>query len=110
MSAKTPEEVRNEQVIRSLYALAEGNAKDTSKFVSIFTDDGYFYDVAADKKYFGRDIGVTADVHAAAFPDMRREIYALRSFGDHVLVELSLNGTHKGDLVIPAGTIPPLAR
>src|SRR5262245_36810351 len=47
MSANTPEEVRNEQVIRSLYALAEGNAKDTSKFVSIFTDDGYFYDVAA---------------------------------------------------------------
>ena len=41
MSAKTPEEVRNEQVIRSLYALAEGNAKD------MFTDDGYFYDVAA---------------------------------------------------------------
>jgi hypothetical protein len=32
MSANTPEEVRNEQVIRSLYALAEGNAKDTSRF------------------------------------------------------------------------------
>jgi ketosteroid isomerase-like protein len=29
----------------------------------------------------------------------------LRSFGDHVLVELSHNGTHKGDLVIPPGTI-----
>lgn len=52
MSAKIAEEDRNEQVIRSLYALAEGNAKDTSKFVSIFTDDGYFYDVAADKKIF----------------------------------------------------------
>jgi hypothetical protein len=110
MSAKTPEEVRDEQVIRSLYALAEGNAKDTSKFVSVFTGDGYFYDVAADKKYFCRDIGVTADVYAAAFPDMHREIYALRSFGDHVLVELSLNGTHKGDLVIPAGTIPPTGK
>jgi predicted ester cyclase len=106
MSAKTPEELRNEKVIRSLYALAEGNAKDTSQFVSTFTDDGYFYDVAADKKYFGRDIGVTVDVYAAAFPDMHREIYALRGFGDHVVVELSLNGTHKGDLVVPAGTIP----
>jgi ketosteroid isomerase-like protein len=110
MSAKTSEEVRNEQVVRSLYALAEGNAKDTSEFVSIFTDDGYFYDVAADKKYFGRDIGVTVDVYAAAFPDMHREIYALHSFGDHVLVELSLNGTHKGDLVIPTGTIPPTGK
>jgi ketosteroid isomerase-like protein len=106
MSDQTPEEARNEQAIRSVYALAEGNAKDTSKFVSQFTDDGYFYDVSADKKYFGRDIGVTVDVYAAAFPDMHREIYALRSFGDHVLVELSLNGTHKGDLILPAGTIP----
>ena len=48
MNAKTPQEVGNEQSIRSLYALAEGNAKDTFKFVSMFTDDGYFYDVAAD--------------------------------------------------------------
>jgi hypothetical protein len=54
MSAKTPEEVRNEQVIRSLYALANGNVKDTSKFVSIFTDDGYFYDVAVDPSTRGR--------------------------------------------------------
>lgn len=110
MDARTPEETANEQVIRSLYASAEGNAKDTSRFVSLFTDDGYFYDVAADKKYFGRDIGVTVDVYAAAFPDMHRELYALRSFGDHVLVELSLNGTHKGDLVLPAGTIPPTGK
>ena len=41
----TSEEARNEQVIRSLYALAEGNVKDTSKFVSMFTDDGYFYEI-----------------------------------------------------------------
>ena len=106
MTAKTPEEARNEDVIRTLYALAEGNAKDTSKFVGLFSDDGYFYDVGAGKKYFGRDIGVTVDVYAAAFPDMHREIYSLHSFGDHILVELSLNGTHKGDLVIPPGTIP----
>src|SRR5580704_8888332 len=72
MSVKTSEEARNEQVIRSLYSLAEGNSKDTSKFVSFFTDDGYFYDVAADKKYFGRDIGVTVDVYAAAFPKASR--------------------------------------
>lgn len=106
MNAKTAEETRNEEVIRSVYLLAEGNSKDTSKFVSQFTDDGYFYDVSAGKKYFGPEIGVTVDVYAAAFPDMHRELYAMRSFGDHVLVELSLNGTHKGDLVIPAGTIP----
>ncbi len=110
MSAMTAEETGNEQVIRSLYALAEGNAKDTSKFVSLFADDGYFYDVSAGKRYFGTDIGVTVDVYAAAFREMHRELYVLHSFGDHVLVELSLNGTHKGDLVLPAGTIPPTGK
>jgi hypothetical protein len=95
MSAKTAEEADNEQVIRSLYSLAKGNAKNTSKFVSVFADDGYVYDVSAGKKYFGSDIGVTVDVYAAAFPDMHRELYVLHSFGDHVLVELSLNGTPK---------------
>jgi hypothetical protein len=110
VSVKTSEEARNEQVIRSLYSLAEGNSKNTSKFVSLFTDDGYFYDVGAGKKYFGPEIGKTVDVYAAAFPDMHRELYALHSFGDHVLVELSLNGTHKGDLVIPPGTISPTGK
>jgi ketosteroid isomerase-like protein len=110
MIARTSEEARNEQVIRTLYSLAEGKSKNTSRFVSLFTDDGYFYDVGAGKKYFGSEIGVTVDVYAAAFPDMNRDLYALRSFGDHVLVELSLNGTHKGDLVIPAGTISPTGK
>jgi predicted ester cyclase len=110
MNSKTPEESRNEEVIRQLYSLAEGNSKDTSQFVSQFTDDGYFYDVGAAKRYFGREIGLTVDVYAAAFPDMHRELYSMRSFGDHVLVELSLNGTHKGDLVIPPGTIPATGR
>ena len=29
---------------------------------------------------------------------------------DVVVVELSLNGTHRGDLVLPAGTIPPTGK
>ena len=53
---------------------------------------------------------LTVDLYAAAFPDMHREVYALRSFGDHVLAELSLNGTHKGDLVIAPGTISPTGK
>jgi predicted ester cyclase len=106
MSTQTSEEARNEKVIRTLYSLAEANSKDTPRFVSQFADDGYFYDVGANKKYYGKDIGVTVDVYAAAFPDMHRELYSLHCLQDKVFVELSLNGTHKGDLVIPPGTIP----
>jgi hypothetical protein len=49
----------NEQLIRSLYSLAEGKAKNTPNFVPLFTVDGYFYDVAVGKKYFGNEIGAT---------------------------------------------------
>jgi predicted ester cyclase len=110
MSAQTPEEARNEQAVRNVYFLADAKSKDTPKFVAQFAEGGYFYDVSAGKKYFGPDIGLTVDVYAAAFPDMHRELYSLHTFGDIVLVELSLNGTHKGDLVLPVGTIPPTGK
>lgn len=104
---KTTEEHRNAAVVRELYASAEATAKDTAKFVSLFAEGGYFYDVAAGKKYYGQDIGYTVDVYATAFPDMHRELYNMYFDDDVVAVELSLNGTHKGDLAIPAGVIPP---
>jgi predicted ester cyclase len=110
MSARTPEEARNEQAIRKLYALADGKSKDTPQFVAQFAPGGYFYDVSAGKKYYGNEIGLTVDVYATAFPDMHRELYTLHTFGDIVLVELSLNGTHNGDLVLPPGTIPPTGK
>src|ERR1700755_24675 len=110
MSTITPEEARNEQVIRTLYSLADAKSKDTPKFVSQFEDGGYFYDVSAGKKYYGADIGVTVDVYAAAFPDMHRELDSFYLDDNVVVVELSLNGTHKGDLVTPAGTLPPTGR
>ena len=110
MNAKTAEEARNEQAIRTLYALADAKSKDTPKFVAQFAPGGYFYDVGAGKKYYGADIGVTVDVYATAFPDMHRELYQVHAFGDVVLVELSLNGTHKGDLVLPPGTVPPTGK
>lgn len=103
---KTSEQVRNEQLIRELYHLAEAASKNTSKFVSLFADGGYFYDVSGGKKYYGPDIGLTVDVYATAFPDMHRELYSLYFYENVVIVELSLNGTHKGDLVTSAGTIP----
>jgi ketosteroid isomerase-like protein len=110
MTVKTAEQDRNAQVIRRLYALAEGKSKDTLAFVSQFAEGGYFYDVGAGKKYYGKDIGVTVDVYATAFPDMHRELYSLYFSDNVVIVELSLNGTHQGALVLPAGTIPPTGK
>src|SRR5580693_3282931 len=107
MSAKTTDHDRNEQLIRRLYSLAESVSKDTPQFVSMFADGGYFYDVSAGKKYYGREIGDTVDIYAAAFPDMHRELYNFYFNDDVVVVELSLNGTHNGDLVIPEGVITP---
>jgi ketosteroid isomerase-like protein len=106
MSANTSDEKRNEQAIRQLYHLAEAVSRDTAKFVSMFAQGGYFYDVGAGKKFYGADIGKTVDIYAAAFPDMHRELYDFYFQDDVVVVELSLNGTHKGGLVLPAGTIP----
>src|SRR5882757_9549694 len=102
---KTAEEQRNDAVIHELYSLAEAASKDTPKFVSIFGDGGYFYDVAAGKKYYGDDIGLTVDIYAEAFPDMHRELFSLYYNDDVVVVELSLNGTHKGNLSFPEGFI-----
>ncbi|MFY0579989.1 nuclear transport factor 2 family protein [Cystobacter fuscus] len=94
----------NEQVIRALYEAAE--VQDVKKFVSLFADDGYFYDVSAGQKYRGAEIGLTVEIYATAFPDMHRELDQFYVHGDVVVVELSLNGTHRGPLKLPAGTIP----
>jgi len=110
MNAKTSDQDRNEQLIRRLYHLAEATSKDTKTFVSLFADGGYFYDVAGGKKYYGSDIGLTVDIYAAAFPDMHRELYDFYFYDNVVVVELSLNGTHKGDLAMPGGTIPPTGK
>ena len=106
MSAKVTRQDRNEQLIRRLYSLAEAVSKDTSKFVSLFAKGGYFYDVAGGKKYYDSDIGLTVDVYAVAFPDMHRKLDSFYFYDNVVIVELSLNGTHKGDLALPAGIIP----
>jgi len=94
----------NEQIIRALYQAAE--VQDSKKFASLFTDDGVFNDVSAGVKYRGKDLGRVVDIYAAAFPDMHRELYDLYEIGEVIVVELSLNGTHKGPLALPAGIIP----
>lgn len=100
----------NEEIIRRLYALAEAETKDTAGFVSMFAQDGYFFDVPAGKKYYGADIGAPVDAYAATFPDMHRELFRVYVAEDVVTVELALQGTHLGDLHLPGGTLKPTGR
>jgi steroid delta-isomerase-like uncharacterized protein len=106
MSLKTTGQDRNEELIRRLYYLAEATSKDTQQFVALFADRGYFYNVADGNKYYGADIGLTVDAYATAFPDIHRELDSLYFDDNVVVVELSLIGTHKGNLVTSTGTIP----
>lgn len=96
----------NEQIVRALYQAAE--VQDSKLFASMFTPDGYFWDVSAGKKYYGEEIGLTVDIYAKAFPDMHRELLRVyvKDEADMVIVELTLNGTHNGPLTLPTGTIP----
>jgi ketosteroid isomerase-like protein len=100
----------HEQIIRTGYQAAEGATPDVAKFLSLFADDGVICDVASGTKFRGPDRGLMVTGFATAFPDMHREIYGVYETGNTVVVELSLNGTHNGPLVLPAGTLPPTGK
>ncbi len=95
----------NEDVVRSAYAAAE-RPLDVERFISLFTEDGYLYNVSAGKTYHGREVGDLVTGFDAAFPDLRRNLDKFYGDGDVVIVELSLVGTHSGPLETPEGTIP----
>jgi predicted ester cyclase len=91
------------KIIRNLYAVAE---KEPKRFRSLFTESGYWWDVPAGVKYRGDEVARAADIYSAAFPDMHRKLSHLYFDGDVVVVELSLNGTHRGDLPMGLGILP----
>lgn len=93
----------NEKAVRKLYDLAE--QKDIEGFVAAFTEDGTFTDKSINVTYRGKDIGDTVVNYGTAFPDMHRELYKFYSVDNIVVVQLALQGTHKGPLKMPGGTI-----
>ena len=104
--------MNNEQIIRSAYERAE--KVDVQGWVECFTSDGTFTDMSIGVTYRGADgptsLGKTVEVYAKAFPDMHRELYRFFSVGDTVVVELALQGTHKGPLPTPMGVLPPTGK
>lgn len=97
----------NEEAIRHLYHVAEAKYEDLQAFVACYTKDGEFVDMSSGTRFRGpSELGKTVSVFSKAFPDMHREIHLLYVVGDVVFVELTLQGTHKGPLELPIGTIP----
>jgi ketosteroid isomerase-like protein len=77
----------NEAAVRKAYQVAEN--KDITAWVNCFTADGTFTDESIGVTYRGpKELGRT----------------------DTVVVELALQGTHKGPLELPIGIIPPTGK
>lgn len=97
----------NEKLIRYLYHVAESQHEDLKAFVSCFAEDGEFVDMSSGMTFRGPDeLWKPVAAMSKAFPDMHREIDHLHVLNDVVIVELRLQGTHKGPLELPDGTIP----
>src|SRR5471030_3116692 len=100
----------NEEIIRKLYAAAEGPGMDTEKFVSFFSEEGYMYDVPSGTKFRGKAIGDSIAALASAFPDVHRELLSIYVAENVVVVELRIRGTHKGELALGSKTIGPTGK
>jgi ketosteroid isomerase-like protein len=98
----------NETAVRNAYQVAE--RKDLAGWVSCFTEDGTFTDESIGVTYRGKQLSQPVEIYAAAFPDMHRELYRFFVDGDTVIVELALQGTQKGPLKSPLGTIQPTGK
>lgn len=100
----------NERIIRELCAAAEGQGTDIEKFVSMFSEEGYMWDMASGMKFRGKAIGESIAGLVSAFPDVHRELFNLYVAGNVVVVELAIRGTHKGDLALASGTLAPTGK
>jgi len=102
--------IDNEEIIRELYAAAEGQGTDIEKFVSMFSDEGYMRDVPSGTEFRGQAIGDSIAGLVNAFPDVHRELLNIYVAKNVVVVELAIRGTHKGELALASGTLAPTGK
>lgn len=96
----------NEAIVRELYRIAEVPNLDPNRFASYFADDGYFLDVSSGQRWVGSNVREPVGGLILAYPDMHRELLKVYTAADDVVVvELKLQGTHKGDLPLPGGVL-----
>ena len=100
----------NEEIIRKVYAAGEGPGMDTKKFVSFFSKKGYMLDMASGTKFRGKAIGDSIAGLASAFPDVHRELLDIYVAENVVVVEITIRGTHKGELTLGSKTLAPTGK
>ena len=99
----------NEKIIRQAYQVAE--EQDVDGWIAMFTEDGTFADESIPYTYRGpKELGLTVEVYAKAFPDMHRELERFYVVDNMVIVQLRLQGTHTGPLELPTGAVPPTGK
>ena len=104
--AQAPVSTRNEAIIKELYDVAEADSLNPDRFVSLFADDGYFLDISSGQRWTGKEVREPVTGLISAYPDMHRQLVKIYSTSeDVVVVELKLQGTHKGDLPLPDGVL-----
>ncbi|MGO9794390.1 MAG: nuclear transport factor 2 family protein [Solirubrobacteraceae bacterium] len=93
----------NQTLVRNAYNLAE--AQDIPGWINAFAEDGTFTDMSTGVTYRGETLGDLVEIYATGFSDMHRELCRFYPSNDVVGVQLALQGTHDGPLVLPTGTI-----
>ena len=83
----------NEKIVREFCAAAEAKELDIKKCVSLFSEDGYMWDMASGTKFRGQAIGDSISGLASGFPDVHREIFHIHATENVVIVELAIRGT-----------------
>lgn len=103
----TKHERANLAIVLRDYHVAEGKSLDVKTFVDSFAKDGVFNDMVPGVAYRGKALGNVVPYMAGLFPDVHRDLKRITVNGDVVTIELAIQGTFKGPLQSPAGTVKP---
>lgn len=94
-----------DKVREHLDALADGN---WDAYRAGLADNAVYEEIATGQKAEGADNYVNMIKRwKRAFPDLRATVREAFTSGDRVIVELEWEGTHRGQLDAPFGSIPP---
>jgi len=97
----------NEAIVRNAYHTAEGTVLDIPGWIGSFTEDGVFNDLPGEESYRGEHLKNVVINFAKMFPDVHRELYRVNVIGDVLAIELAIQGTFRGPMETPVGSIQP---